>query len=235
MTHIIRDAIKLRYQLIPYLYQLSIASSQSGMPVIRPLVLEFQSDTAVYQTSFDFMLGPCLLVSSVTEEGQTTKDVYLPKGTQWCDFWTGKWYIGGENVQVSVPLSQHGALFAKEGSMIPTGKCMQYVGAEQDDLRVFLCFPPLEAKDHVYESVLVEDDGISLHPLRTIIRIQMQSFEEFVQVDCINLQNEFKLPYDTIWFQLSRSDKRVVKSSQGALMTRMYQDRLMYGLNLSFK
>jgi alpha-glucosidase len=88
---IIRDAIHFRYRLIPYLYQLSIESNRTGIPVIRPLIFEFQKDEECAFISFDYMLGPSLLISSIVTENEEFHQVYLPKNEMWCDIWTGKW------------------------------------------------------------------------------------------------------------------------------------------------
>src|SRR6201987_1464166 len=90
VTPIIRDWIRLRYRLLPYLYTLYWCAAQFGEPMLRPLFYEFEDDARSFADSDEFMLGPNLLVAPVVEPGQRERSVYLPKGpNEWIDFWTG--------------------------------------------------------------------------------------------------------------------------------------------------
>lgn len=153
---IVREIIRFRYRLIPYLYSLMAEAAESGAPLIRPLVYHFPDDANCWQESFNFLLGSHLLVASVTEEGARTKDVYLPKGANWCDFHTGQWYEGGQSVVLDAPLERI-PLLVRDGGMIAMGKLMKHVGAEADDLREIHVF----VKEENAESVLYDDDGES--------------------------------------------------------------------------
>jgi alpha-glucosidase len=75
---IIREWIEFRYRLIPYLYTLLFESTQTGHPIIRPMVYAFPGDPKCHTESFDFMLGPNLLVASVLQDGARSRPVYLP-------------------------------------------------------------------------------------------------------------------------------------------------------------
>ena len=82
--------------MIPYLYTLLFESSRNGSPIIRPMVYMFCNDPKCHNESFDFMLGPNILVASVFEASHRERSVYLPKYNNWCDFHSGKWYQGGQ-------------------------------------------------------------------------------------------------------------------------------------------
>lgn len=84
VLHIIREYIKLRYQLIPYMYSLIVEASRTGHPITRPLgnsltpskreliddaVYQFSEDVNVADTSFDYLLGPYMLIASIYKEG----------------------------------------------------------------------------------------------------------------------------------------------------------------------
>ena len=100
-----RFYIKLRYRLVPYLYSSLHESAESALPVMRPMVLEYQNDPVAQQNQSQYLLGDWLLVAparSTMESGSesshmgvgqqladTHTKVYLPKG-QWYDFWTGR-------------------------------------------------------------------------------------------------------------------------------------------------
>src|SRR5690606_4624227 len=156
---IIRDAIRFRYRLIPYLYTLLFEAAQTGRPFIRPLVYHFPQDPRCRTESFDFLLGDSLLVASVLEPGARTRAVYLPAGVSWCDFHTGQWYQGGQTVTVDAPL-ERAPLFVRAGGMIPMGKVMRFVGELPDDYRQIFAFPHPGGGDSVF--ALIEDDGVSL-------------------------------------------------------------------------
>jgi alpha-glucosidase len=115
---IIRDLFHFRYRLLPYLHALMVEAHETGAPIMRPLVYEFPDDPRCTTESFTFLLGAHLLVAPVLEPGARTWRVYLPAGTAWCDWYTGDWYDGGQEVEVAAPLERV-PLFARDGSSIP--------------------------------------------------------------------------------------------------------------------
>ncbi|MBO5503871.1 MAG: DUF4968 domain-containing protein, partial [Lachnospiraceae bacterium] len=82
-TERIRQAILLRYRLLPHFYSLEYEAHQCGAPIMRPLVFEFPQDPATWNEGSEFLLGRDLLVANVLEKGASFRDVYLPAGTQW--------------------------------------------------------------------------------------------------------------------------------------------------------
>lgn len=221
MIPIIRDAIHLRYKLLPYLYRLSYESHISGIPIIRPLFLEFQLDEKTFDTSFDFMLGPYLLVSSVTEPNLFEKLVYLP-GTcsdYWYNFWNDEIYHGNQTVTVKVPLSQHGAVFARHGSIIPMGKCMKFVGSEPDDLRIILLFPVIcnDSKSIVNTTTLYEDDGLTNSGKNYIIKITTTTDNNSIKLRVEAQNNGFTPDYEKLMIKIPNGEKRNVECSSHVL------------------
>lgn len=89
----IRDAIRRRYQLMPYLYTLFEAANREGSPVARPLWYEFPDDPSTYAREDALMLGPAVLVHPVLHRGAETVRVELPAGL-WYDFDTGDVVVG---------------------------------------------------------------------------------------------------------------------------------------------
>jgi alpha 1,3-glucosidase len=79
-TGIIRDAIRARYRILPYLYTLNLEAHVSGWPVMRPMMYEFPGDEHVLRMDDQYMLGDGLLIKPVGYEGLASVDVYLPKG-----------------------------------------------------------------------------------------------------------------------------------------------------------
>lgn len=84
------------------------------------------------------MFGPSLMVCPVTYPGVTTRSVYLPAGTRWVDFWTGRRYDGGQTIEVDSPIEKV-PLFLRAGSILPYGPAIEYIGEKDDplELRVY--------------------------------------------------------------------------------------------------
>jgi alpha-D-xyloside xylohydrolase len=140
----IEKYITLRYSLLPYIYSTSwdVTANQSTMT--RALVMDFAKDKQALDINNEYMLGKSLLVCPVTkpmyskiigngnettivEDFSKIKDekVYLPKGTEWIDFWTGDNYSGGQTLTKEAPLDII-PLFVKAGSILPIGPKVQY-------------------------------------------------------------------------------------------------------------
>ena len=134
-----RKFIELRYRLLPYFYDLFYVCEQSGLPIMRPLVLHYEDDPETWNLNGEFLLGENLLVAPVLEQGADKKMVYLPEGT-WYDFTTGKAYAGKQYYLIDAPLDTC-PIFAKEGAMIPTYEVHQYVGEKPYDTLKMLVFP----------------------------------------------------------------------------------------------
>ena len=102
---IYRRFTDIHEKLIPYIQKYSKIACDTGMPVVRAMVLEYQNDANVYNLETQYMLGKALLVAPVTTEGTTQKSVYLPEGT-WLDLLTGETLEGGQTIVVDAPLGQ---------------------------------------------------------------------------------------------------------------------------------
>lgn len=151
---ICRRAIELRYELLPAIYTAFWEASQTGAPIMRPLVLSHQYDPRVADLDDQFKLGGDLLVAPVLEPGISGRNVYLPAG-QWYDFWTGRRWDGGRDVWADAPLDTI-PLFVKAGTVLPMQPVQQHTGeppAETITLRVY---------PGVGESLWYEDDGQTL-------------------------------------------------------------------------
>lgn len=134
-----RKFIELRYRLIPYFYDLFHECEQTGLPIIRPLVLHYEKDPETWNLNGEFLVGEHMLVAPVLEQGMTKKLVYLPEGV-WYAFESRKEYQGGQYYMVDAPLDTC-PVFVKEGSMIPTYELVQYTGEKAYDILKLLVFP----------------------------------------------------------------------------------------------
>ena len=112
-----REAIELRYHLLPYFYQLFREMHTSGAPMVRPLFWHFQHDARTYGLVDQFMLGADIVVAPVTRRGAESRAVYLPEGT-WYHYLTGRKFAGGCEYVVSAPLNSI-PVFVRAGSVTP--------------------------------------------------------------------------------------------------------------------
>lgn len=100
----VRAAFHLRYRMFPYLYSLMNEAHENGMPVMRPLFLEFPEDKRCYtDESLSFMYGSSLLVANVLEKGAVSRRIYLPEGCTWYDMNDNlRPYKGGQVIELPV-------------------------------------------------------------------------------------------------------------------------------------
>jgi alpha-D-xyloside xylohydrolase len=129
----------LRYRMMPYIYSLAWKVSSDDYTIQRPLVMDFKDDPLTWNIGDQFMFGPALLVSPVTEAKATERRVYLPKDTTWYDFWSGQKIQGGAHVQAAAPLDRI-PLYVRAGSILPLGPPEQYAGEKVNgpiELRIY--------------------------------------------------------------------------------------------------
>jgi alpha-D-xyloside xylohydrolase len=145
---------RLRYQLIPYIYSQAKFTHDTGAPFMRPLWMDFPQDPNVADIGTEYMFGPAFLVAPVTEQGQTEKNVYLPAGSDWYNFWTKEKLAGGRWVKVAAPIDQI-PVFVQAGSVVPIGADIQSTATRQAIAEIQV-YP---GKDG--EFALYDDDGVS--------------------------------------------------------------------------
>ena len=158
VTAHVRDLIALRYRLTPYLYDLAWRYARDYEPITRPTFHDFPDDPRCLGDNDELMLGPALLAAAVVEPGQHVRDVYLPAGAAWMDFWTGERFVGGQTVTLAAPLDRP-VLLAREGCAIPLNVAEQHFG-QPADARAFLLFP--FAGEGEFTAECFEDDGESV-------------------------------------------------------------------------
>ncbi|WP_241488541.1 TIM-barrel domain-containing protein [Sphingomonas sanguinis] len=149
---ILANSLRLRYALMPYLYALGRQTSQTGAPFMRALFMDFPNDQAVKDLGDEYMFGPALLVAPVTEQGQTSRRVYLPAGGDWYDWWTDKRYTGGQWIEAAAPID-HIPLFVRAGSIVPMGVAVPSTATAQN-LESIRVYPGRDASFTLYD-----DDG----------------------------------------------------------------------------
>lgn len=165
----IEKFINLRYALLPYMYSTSWEVTANQSTMMRALVMDFSSDKNALDINNEYMFGKSILVSPVTKPmyskivvngNDTTKlgdftkikseEVYLPRGTDWIDFWTGEKFDGGQKINKEVPIDIM-PLFVKTGSIIPIGPKVQYATEKKWDNLEIRIYPGADGKFVLYE------------------------------------------------------------------------------------
>jgi alpha-glucosidase len=153
---IVRKYLKLRYRLLPFLYTTLEEAHRTGLPLFRPLVLEFQDDVTTLNLDDQFMVGSALLAAPVLRANERARDVYLPAG-RWYDFWSGAALDGGDLRRVDAPLDQL-PLFVRGGSIVPSTVAMNHTGEKPWNPLRFDIYPDAAG---TAVGALYEDDGLS--------------------------------------------------------------------------
>jgi alpha-glucosidase len=148
-----RTYAQLRYRLLPYYYRLAWESYQHGLPILRPMLLEFPEDVRFADVCDQFMLGDSLLLAPVVESGAVQRRILLPEGT-WHDFWSEGTYEGGEEIVYDAPLDCL-PLLVRGGTVVPMGPELPYIADDHTFEHLFLhVWPPYPA-----QGLLYDDDG----------------------------------------------------------------------------
>ncbi|HEX5459740.1 MAG TPA: TIM-barrel domain-containing protein [Steroidobacteraceae bacterium] len=149
-------AIRLRYQLLPYMYSYAWHDHVSGVGLVRPLTFGWPEDSNVRSDSSAWLFGRYLLVSPVVEQGATDKRLYLPAGT-WTDWSSGKVYLGGRSITLALDSKGWGdiPLFIRQGAIIPTQPVEDYVGEHPVTTVRVQVFPDATRTEFDY----YDDDG----------------------------------------------------------------------------
>ena len=136
--------LDLRYRLLPYIYTQAVISSRTGLPMVRPLVLEFQEDPTTRSIDWQYMFGESFLVAPALTEDHTAT-IYLPHGT-WVDYWTKEVIEGGQWMEVTAPLDIL-PLWVRGGEVIPYGPVQDYVGHRPLDPLTLEIYAPGESAE----------------------------------------------------------------------------------------
>jgi alpha-D-xyloside xylohydrolase len=151
---ILEKYLRLRYELMPYIYSLGYQTWQTGAPFMRALPLDFPGDPKVVDLRDEYMFGPAFLVAPVTEQGATSRQVYLPAGADWYNFWTSERIKGGQTVTASAPIDTI-PLFVRAGSIVPMGVPVESTHQAQAISKVRV-YPGADA-----DFTLFSDDGVT--------------------------------------------------------------------------
>lgn len=167
----IRDALRLRYRLLPYIYSLAWEASQTGAPLVRPLFWADPHDSRLWSVGDSFLLGPALLVAPILEPDVEGREVILPAGL-WYYFWDDAANTGFDRITVECGLERI-PLFVRAGSVLPLDT--------KDGLELHL-YPPAGQSSPVYSRLYVDSgDG---YEEGTLIDLTLESSGGALNLDC---------------------------------------------------
>jgi alpha-D-xyloside xylohydrolase len=146
---------KLRYRLMPYIYTIGADTFHKDGTIMRGLVMDFPGDRKAWNVADQYLFGPAFLVAPVTSFKARERPVYLPAGTGWYDFYSGRMEAGGRTIRAAAPYERM-PLYVRAGSIVPIGPEIQYTGQ----------MPGAPITLNVYTGAdggfsLYEDDGVS--------------------------------------------------------------------------
>jgi len=146
---------ELRYRLMPYTLTLAGDVYHRDGSIMRGLVMDFPSDLKARNIDDQYLYGSAFMVAPVTTFKARSRSVYLPAGTTWYDFQTGKALAGGQTIKADAPLNRM-PLYVKAGSIVPTTVVQQYIGEKPDAPVTLVIYTGKDGKFELYE-----DDGLS--------------------------------------------------------------------------
>ena len=144
---------KLRYRLMPYLYSMAGMVHFKDYTMMRGLVMDFNGDDKIYDIKDQWMFGSALMACPVGEYQKYSRNVYLPKQKGWYDFYTGKYYAGGQTIVAEAPYEKI-PVFVPEGAILPIGPEMEWSDQKKPELIDLYVYA---GKDGSY--TLYEDEG----------------------------------------------------------------------------
>ncbi|MBL4828075.1 MAG: DUF5110 domain-containing protein [Spongiibacteraceae bacterium] len=144
---------ELRYRLMPYIYSLAGDTYHKHGSIMRALVMDFPKDKEVKNIGDQYLFGPSILVNPVYTYQSRSRDLYLPAGVSWYDFYTGTRIEGGQRIEAAAPLKRM-PLFIKAGSILPIGPSIQYTDEKLDAPITLWVYTGADGSFELYE-----DDG----------------------------------------------------------------------------
>jgi alpha-glucosidase (family GH31 glycosyl hydrolase) len=157
--------LRLREALVPYLYTLAASARATGVPIVRPLYLQWPRQSAAYDHLSEYMLGRDVLVAPVSEPGDPAEaEVWFPPGT-WVDWFTGERHRGGRTEKMSVPLERM-PVFVRAGAIVPMQPEVPTTAVASPS-KVILAVFPGRGRTTLYDDA---GDGLDRRHATTLIR-----------------------------------------------------------------
>ncbi|QHI37784.1 Oligosaccharide 4-alpha-D-glucosyltransferase [Kordia antarctica] len=152
-----KQAIELRYKLLPYNYTIAFENNQKGTPLMRPLFFEETDTKALYTNASTYLWGNDFLVTPIVKDSVQTKEVYFPKDAVWFDFYTDEKVLGGQTKMVATQENLI-PVYVRGGAFIPMAKPMQTTA--NYDQNTFDLHYYHDERIHESERKLYNDNGL---------------------------------------------------------------------------
>jgi alpha-glucosidase (family GH31 glycosyl hydrolase) len=151
---IVRNTLKLRYAMIPYIYTAARYAHDTGVSMIHPMYYDYSNQEESYHVPGQYMFGNDMIVSPITHPmGKdslfTFQKTWLPEG-EWIEWSTGTILSGGEYINRTYTLSET-PVFIRSGAIIPMQQDMKRVDEKPTDLLILNVFPGISGKSRVYD------------------------------------------------------------------------------------
>ncbi|MCH1626149.1 glycoside hydrolase family 31 protein [Ferdinandcohnia quinoae] len=170
---IIKKYIQLRYKWLPQLYTLFAEAHETGVPIVRPLMMEYPNDKNTSNLSDQFMLGSNVIIAPIMTPSTTNRVVYLPEGN-WVNYWTDDVFEGGKHHMIYADLDTL-PIFIKQGTAVVHGDVRQSTEYSNEKMTIHL----YNSSYGTFEFSIYDDDGSSFeyqtgHFFRKIIKTECQ-------------------------------------------------------------
>ena len=193
----IKSSIEMRYKLLPHFYSLAADVHFNNGTILRGLMMDFAADKKTENINDQFMCGRSLLVNPVYAFKQRSRNVYLPAGANWYDFYSNKFFSGGQIISATAPISNI-PVFVKEGSIIVTGPVMQYSNEKPADTLTVTVYGNKNASYTLYED---ENENCNYENGRSAV-IKIQSNGVLKTVTIMGRTGSFNGMLQKRWFKL---------------------------------
>ena len=227
-----KKAIELKYQLHPYIYTYAREAYDTGLPIMRALLLEYPGDEETYELDGQFLFGEELLVAPVVEEGVESKRVYLPKGT-WRDYNDPRTsFSGGRYIEYEAPLDVI-PVFVKEGAILPKMPVMPYIGAMKNAPVILEVYPSEKAS----EFTLYEDEGTTNDYQKGIFAktlVESKTTSEGLELVINAPEGSYETEKRNFWIEILLEQKPKKLSLDGKKLKKKRLSRLKESWNTEF-
>lgn len=199
---ICRKYIKLRYKLIPYIYDLFWKGESDGLPIMRPLLLHYENDANTYEINDEFLCGDSILVAPIIEQGKKSRMVYLPEGNDWIDYWTKEYSSGGKFIVKNAPLDTC-PIYIKAGTVIPNYPEQNYIGEKSVNELTFNIY--LSKNDQNISYTHYQDDGESFNyknGFYNLYEIEVSKASNCIKVKVSKTKSDYENHYKSFKFNI---------------------------------
>lgn len=210
---IMKKYIQMRYQWMPQLYSLFYQASEQGLPVMRPLLMEYPDDAKTYNLNDQFMLGDNVIFAPILNPSVTDRAVYLPKG-DWVEYTTGTTYEGEKAHLVHAELEDL-PIFVRKGTALMQTKWT----SNQDKETKTLTMKVFASDNENYSFIFYDDDGETFayeNGEYLKMAFDIQSSADKVEINVVSKEGNYQPAYKEIRIELICLDKTVLVNGKNS-------------------